>query len=86
MLDVDGLRLVQRIDVDGIVLDVAFCRDRMYVSLDAREGDWVVEYVDTGNGWEKVDTEKWRITKREETVVDLYNLESNRKRIGIEED
>jgi hypothetical protein len=83
-----SLDVVQRISCTAPVLDVAFHGDVMYVSLDAKEGDWIVEYRFMSGGWETVDTDdKWRISAREEnSTVELYWLETMRKRGGVSED
>jgi hypothetical protein len=81
----NGLHLVQEIVADAPVLDIAFYENIMFVSLDGKQ-DWIVEYRCTNDRWEKVDTDKWRITKREENSLELYWLESMRKKIGHTED
>lgn len=82
ILQLDGLRPVQKIEMGTPVLDVAFLEDIMYVSLDAKEGQWVKEYAHTGKGWKIIESSQWEITKREETSVEMYWLETMRKRIG----
>jgi WD40 repeat protein len=84
----EGLEVCQRITCDATVLDVTFHGDIMYVSLDAKEGDWIVEYRATTEGWTPINTgDKWQISKRKESaVVELYWLESMRKRAGMSED
>jgi hypothetical protein len=83
----DGLNCIQKIEVAADVLDFVVQNDTLLISIDAKEGDWVVEYQHSGKEWEKVHSETWRITKREETdIVDLYYLETMRKRVGSLDD
>ena len=82
ILQLDGLRPVQKIEMDTPVLDVAFLDDTMYISLDAKQGQWVKEYTHTGKEWKIIESNQWEITKREETSVEMYWLEKMRKRIG----
>jgi hypothetical protein len=83
----DGLNCIQKIEVAADVLDFVVHNDRLFISVDAEEGDWIVEYQHNGKEWEKVHSETWRITKREETdIVDLYYLETMRKRVGSLDD
>jgi hypothetical protein len=82
----EGLELKEKIEVSGSVLDVAFKEDRMYVSLDAQEGDWIVEYRYSDDTWTKVDTDRWRIGTREESKAEIFWLETMRKRVGHADD
>jgi|SRR5579859_734559 len=87
LLTVDGLESVQKVDMEYPVLDVAFCRDVMYASLDRTVGSWIVEYRKGNDGWTAVDTkDRWRITKLGDTKVELFWLEKLRKRAGAQED
>ena len=86
VLKLEGLRVIQKVDVATQVLDVAIHKDVMYISLNASEGSWVEEYGNTNDGWTKLDTERWRILKREDSLADLNWLESMRKRVGHPED
>jgi hypothetical protein len=82
VLTIQGLRFVQDIEVAASVLDVAFCKDVMYISLDVNDRSWMMEYRDAGSGWEVIESESWAVTRREETPVELYWLEGMRKRTG----
>ena len=86
VLSLEGLKLKETIEVSSWVLDVAFYGDTMYVSLDAQEGDWIVEYQYINDTWTKVDTDRWRISTREESKAELYWLETMRKRVGHADD
>jgi len=86
VLSLEGLELRQKIEVAGCVLDVAFCEDTMFVSVDVQDGDWIVEYQYSGDTWTKVETDRWRISRREESKAELYWLETMRKRIGHADD
>lgn len=73
----------QTIELSAPVLDVAFLKDIMYVSLDAKEGQWIAEFERGSGKWTEIDsTKKWQIAKREESSVELYWLETMRKRTG----
>jgi selenophosphate synthetase-related protein len=86
VLKVEGLDAVHSIEVGATVLDVLVREDMLYVSVDAKEGDWIVEYRYVDGEWKRTDTSKWRITQWEESKAELYYLEANRKRTGSHED
>ena len=86
VVNLEGLSLRQEIEMGCSVLDIAFCEDRMYVSLDAQEGDWIVEFDYANGEWTKVDTDRWKITIKEESKAEIYWLETMRKRIGLADD
>ena len=82
ILLIDGLRLAQSFDAGANVLDVAWCDDVMYISLDASEGSWMVELQYTSE-WEPIQSTQWKLSQREaQTIPDLYWLEDMRKRVG----
>jgi len=86
VLRLEGLELKQKIEVSFSVLDVAFKEDTMYISLDAQEGDWIVEYRYVNGTWIKVDTDRWRMSTREASKAEIYWLETMRKRVGHADD
>lgn len=86
VLKVHGLDAVQKIEVDATVLDVLVHEGVIYLSLDANEGDWIVEYRYVDGIWKRTETNKWKITGRDESKVELYYLEANRKKTGSYED
>jgi hypothetical protein len=83
----DGLTCIQKIEVGAAVLDVAIQDNKLFISVDANEGNWIVEYRHNGSKWEKMHSDAWHISRREEAdIADLYYLETMRKRIGSLED
>ena len=80
-----GLELEQVIGVDAPVLDIAIQGDAIFVSSDAKEGSWIQEFQRTTGKWEKVDSSRWNIGQRDENTVELYWLETMRKRVGQSE-
>ena len=86
VLNLEGLGLVQRIDTCATVLDVLELEGVLYVSLDAKEGNWIEEFRLRDGQWIRSQSERWRINEIEETKVELYYLEMNRKKTGSNED
>ena len=88
VLKLDGLSVVQKMDVGEKILDVAMYEDTMYVSLDSHGKPWILEYHHTTDGFKRISTDRWNAsdTKRPESKVELYWLESMRKRVGVPED
>lgn len=86
MLALDRLDRLQQIQLPAPVLDIAFCENTMYISVDASEGNWLVEYQLDQGLWKNIPTDKWQITTKEATSADLYWLESMRKTVGMIED
>ena len=83
----DGLTCIQKIEVGAAVLDIAIQENKLFISVDANEGNWIVEYRCNGSEWEEMHSDRWHISRREEAdIVDLYYLETMRKRIGSLED
>ena len=83
----DGLSVVQTIQAVAPILDVSFHEDIMYIALDVKEGNWIAEYRSAQGVWTVVDTgDKWRLTTREKNNVEVYWLESMRKRAGVPDD
>ena len=85
-MTLEGLRSVQQIEVGATVLDVIVQEDVLYISLDAKEGNWIDEFRFHEGEWKKCEMERWRITERVESKVELYYLEMNRKKTGGNED
>jgi hypothetical protein len=82
----EDLQSVQTIELPAPILDVTFNEDIMYISLDAKQGNWIYEYRRTGE-WTPIDVgERWQMSEREESTVELYWLENMRKRAGTFED
>jgi len=86
VLTLDGLQTAQKIDVGVTVLDILVREDGLYISVDAKDGDWIVEYRYADGEWKRSETSNWRITERQESKVDLYSLEANRKKTGSHDD
>jgi hypothetical protein len=86
VLTLDRLERLQQIELPAHVLDIAFCEDTLYISVDASEGNWLVEYQFDQGLWKSILTDKWKITTKEATSADLYWLESMRKTVGMIED
>jgi len=86
VLTLDRLERLQQIELPAHVLDIAFCEDTLYISVDASEGNWLVEYQFDQGLWKSILTDKWKITTKEATFADLYWLESMRKTVGMIED
>jgi hypothetical protein len=83
----DEFTCIQKIEVAAVVLDVAVQENKLFISVDANEGNWIVVYQHNGREWEKMHSDAWHISKREEVdIADLYYLETMRKRIGSSED
>lgn len=83
----DGLNLVQKIDVGENILDVAFHENIMYLSVDAKGKEWIHEYQFTSDGFIKVDTERWNTPEMKvDTKAQLYWLDSMRKKIRTSEE
>jgi hypothetical protein len=85
VLSLDEMKPVQRIEVPAFVLDVAFCNDIMYVSLDVSESSWIVEYT-YKNEWRQLVSDRWKPYQRDSSPADLYWLEDMRKKVGQIED
>ena len=47
---------------------------------------WIEEFRFHEGEWKKCEMERWRITERVESKVELYYLEMNRKKTGGNED
>ena len=88
VLKLDGLSVVQKMDVNEKILDVAVNENTMYVSVDAQGKAWILEHQYTTDGFSRVSTERWNTphTSRPESKVELYWLESMRKKVGVSED
>ena len=86
VLSLEGLRLIQTIEMGSFVLDVAFCEDTMYISLAEQEGKSIVEYQFSNDMWTEIDTDRWRITTSEESKAEIYWLETMRKKVGHADD
>ena len=86
VLDSEGLGLVQKIETCATVLDVLELEGVLYVSLDEKEGNWIEEFRLREGQWIRSESERWRIKEMEETKVELYYLEMNRKKTGSNED
>ena len=86
-LKLDGLKAIQKIEVGATALDVLVHEDVLYVSVDAKEGDWIREYRFVDGDWKRSGSSRWKISEREEgSKVELYYLEANRKKQGSQED
>jgi len=86
VLNLEGLELMQKIETSTTVLDVLCLEGVLYVSLDVKEGNWIEEFRYQDGQWTRNQSERWRITEMEETKVELYYLEMNRKKTGSNED
>ena len=88
VLKLDGLNIVQKMDVGEKILDVAIYEDTMYVCLDSHGKAWVLEYQYLTDGFNRVSTNRWDTpgANRGENKVELYWLESMRKRVGVPEE
>jgi len=77
--------VVEKIDVEASVLDVAFCKDIMYVSVDSGPSACVLRYRQNhGGGWEKVLCDNSFVFNGDVNAngakIELYWLESMRKK------
>ena len=88
VVNVRDLSVVQTFEVPGSVLDVAFHRDVMYISIDSSEKALILEYRHTSTGFEKVSSKRWNFSDSLECgpKVELYWLESMRKALGHSDD
>ena len=55
----DGLSVVQKMDVGEKILDVAVDENTMYISVDSVGKAWILEYQYTTDGFKHVTTDKW---------------------------
>lgn len=81
----EGLTLVDKVDVAKPILDITFYGDTIYVSVDSNE-HWILEYQNAKEGLKQIETDKWRTSTIVPTKAEIYWLESMRKRVGAEDD